>query len=237
MESRLYICPRCGKGVKSTSGLIRYVNVYKIPITLPSCQLSTPAPILEYNMTNYPNSSSDYFKKDVSLETSKNNEEEIRPAHITHNDNENSRPPDIDKQRPTIPNWIPRNGLLSELSRNFREVTFSESEFSIGTPVSDTRYVHPGSQNSNLFYPFNYQLDYILAHYFSESETTKHNVDKFLSNLLMKLITKKLLYCNIDESMEKLSAIPQGIPDNKQTEYKFVLESGIDKIAVQSLTI
>ncbi len=95
----------------------------------------------------------------------------------------------------------------------------------------DTRYVYPGSRSNNLFHSFNDQLDYALVHYFAESETTKCNIDKFLSNPLMKPITKKLSYRNADEWIEKLSAIPWGIPDNKWTEYKFELESDVDKIA------
>ncbi len=199
MESRLYSCPRYGKSVKFTSGLIRYVNACKIPVTLPSCQHYTPALILEYNTTNHLDLPSDYFAEDISPGASNNNKEEIRPADITDNDDENSRPANIDKKRPTTPNWTSRNGLLSELSQNFREVTFSKSEFPIGTPVSDTRYVHHGSQSNNPFHLFNDQLDYALAHYFAELETIKCNIDKFLSNSLMKPITKKLLYCNADE--------------------------------------
>ena len=77
----------------------------------------------------------------------------------------------------------------------------------------------------------------MLAHYFADSEITKRNDDKFLTNLLMKPITKNLSYCNANNWMEKLSAIPLGIPDDKWTKYKFELESGMDKVAGQSLTI
>ncbi len=41
--------------------------------------------------------SSDYFKEDINLGVSKNDEEEIRLVDTTGNDNENSRPVDIDK--------------------------------------------------------------------------------------------------------------------------------------------
>ncbi len=75
----------------------------------------------------------------------------------------------------------------------------SKSEFLVGTPVSDIRDEHLGSHNNNLFYPFNDQLDYALTNYFAKPETTKRNVDKFLSNPLLKPITKKLSYCNTDE--------------------------------------
>ena len=108
-----------------------------------------------------------------------------------------------------------RNGLLGELSSNFREVTLSESEFLASIPVLATRYKHSRSQNNNLFYPFNGQLDYALAHYFADSQTTKRNVDKLLTNPLMKPITKNLSYYNVYEEIIKLSAIPWGIPDDK----------------------
>lgn len=62
-------------------------------------------------------------------------------------------------------------------------------------------------------------------------------MDKFLFNPLMKPIIKNLLYYNTDKWMKKLSVIPQGIPNNKQTEYKIQLESGIDKVTGQSLII
>ncbi len=77
----------------------------------------------------------------------------------------------------------PQNGLLvSESSSFLREVRFSEQEFPTGIPVSNIKYHHPGFQNNNLFHSFNNQLDYVLATYFAEFETTKGNVDRFLSN-------------------------------------------------------
>ena len=127
----------------STSSLIGHVNSYKILITLPSRLPSTPAPIFEYNITNHPNLPSDNFKEDMSLRVPNNNKEEIRLADTISSFNRYSKPANIDKERPTTPNWISQNVLLSELSRNFREVTFSESEFPVGTLVLDTRYVHP----------------------------------------------------------------------------------------------
>lgn len=96
-------------------------------------------------------------------------------------------------------NWISQNKLLAESCSTFREVTFSESEFLANTPVSKTWYKHSGIQNNNPFYPFNNHLDNESAHYFAESETTKWNVDKFLTNLLMEFIIRKLSYCNISE--------------------------------------
>ena len=78
---------------------------------------------------------------------------------------------------------IPQDGLLgNKLLSSPKEVRFSEQEFSAGTPVFNIKYDHPESQNDNLFYPFYNQLDYVLAYYFAESETTKSNVNKFLSN-------------------------------------------------------
>lgn len=84
---------------------------------------------------------------------------------------------------------------------------FNESEFPVGTSVLDTRYKHPRNQNNNQFYLFNKQLDYVLAHYFAKLDTTKGIINKFLSNLLMKPINKKLLYYNRNEQMKKLSTI------------------------------
>ena len=86
-------------------------------------------------------------------------------------------------------------------------MTFNESKFLADIPILAIKYKHFGSQNNNLFYLFNGQLDYALAHYFANSKITKCNVDKFLTNLLMKPITKDLSDCNADEWIEKLSAI------------------------------
>ena len=61
------------------------------------------------------------------------------------NNNKNIRPANIDKKRPIIPNEILSNVLLSELSRNFREITFSKFEYLVGIPVLNTRYEHFGS--------------------------------------------------------------------------------------------
>lgn len=94
---------------------------------------------------------------------------------------------------------MPQNELLSKLSSTFKKMTFSKSEFPIGTSILNTSYVYPRSQNNNLFSSFNDQLDYIFTYLFAKLETTKHKVNKFLLNSLMKHITKKLLYCKIDE--------------------------------------
>ena len=162
--------------------------------------------MLNYNRTNLLDLLSDNNKEDIGPEASNNGKERIRLADMD-NYKEDIRPADIDKKRPASPYWMSQNGLLSELSSNLRDVMFSESKFPVSTPVLDTRYKHPGSQNNNLFYPFNGQLDYALAHYFLDLETTKPNIDKFITNSLMKPITKNLLYCNADEWIEKLSAI------------------------------
>lgn len=153
------------------------------------------------------------------------------------NDKENIRLAYIDKQRPAIPNQTLQNRLLSKSSSTFKEVIFSKSQFSAGTLILNTRYKHPGNQNNNLFYPFNDQVNYALAHYFPDSKTTKQNVYKFFTNLLIKSITKNLLYLIIEEQMKNLSAISQGIPNNKQIKQKFELKSGVDKVAGKSPTL
>ncbi len=110
----------------------------------------------------------------------------------------------------------PQDGLLaSELSSSLKEVRFSKQEFSAGISVSDIKYHYSGSQNNNSFYPFNDQLDYAVTTYFVESETTKGNVDRFLCDLLIAPLTKKLYYRNTNEWIEKLSNILWSIPNNK----------------------
>lgn len=71
---------------------------------------------------------------------------------------------------------------------------FTKFKFPTSKPVLNIRYKYFRSQNNNLFYHFNHSLEYALANYLEKSETTKCNEDKFLSNLLMKAIIKKLSY-------------------------------------------
>ena len=106
----------------------------------------------------------------------------------------------------------PQNGLFAnESSSSLKEIKFSEQEFLAGKPISNIKYYHLGSQNNNLFYPFNNQLYYTFTTYFAESENTKGNVKRFLSNPLMAPLTKKLSYQNADKWMKKLSDILWGI--------------------------
>ena len=94
----------------------------------------------------------------------------------------------------------PQDRLLkSKSSSSLKKIKFSDKEFPSGTLVSDIIYDHPVSQNNNLFYLFYNQLNYVLAYYFAESGTTQNNIDKFLSDLLMAPLTKKLSYQNIDK--------------------------------------
>ena len=89
--------------------------------------------------------------------------------------------------------------LGNELLSSLREVRFSDQKFTVGILVSNIKYNHPGFQNNNPFYLFHNQLAYRLAKYFTESETTKSNIDKFLSKPLMALLTEKLSYQNADK--------------------------------------
>ena len=107
MESRLYVCQRCGKGVKFTSGLRRHVNACKIPISLLCRQLSNPDPVLDYNTINPLDLPLNNNKKGITPEVSNHGDlEGTRPANIG-NDKEDIRLADIDKQRPATPNWTP----------------------------------------------------------------------------------------------------------------------------------
>ena len=142
---------------------------------------------------------SDNFEKDIGLKLSNNDKEKIRLAYIIGNNNKNNISADIDQPRPIIPKWTPQNGLLSDLSQNFKQVTFSKSKFPFGTSVSNIRYKHLGSWSRNLLHSFNDQLNYVFAHYIVELKITKYNIDKFPSNALQKVITNKLSYCNPDK--------------------------------------
>ena len=71
--------------------------------------------------------------------------------------------------------------LGSKLLSSLREVRFNDQEFVTNTSVSNIKYNLPRFENNNSFYPFHDQLNYRLAKYFAESETSKSNVDKFLS--------------------------------------------------------
>lgn len=96
MESKLYVCLRCGKSVKSITGLIRHVNACTIPNSLPYCQSLNSKPMLNYNKTNPLDLPSKKHKQDISLKRSNNCNEKIRPANMDNNE-ENIRPLDIKK--------------------------------------------------------------------------------------------------------------------------------------------
>ena len=103
MELRLYACPRCGKEVKSISGLKKHINSCKIPNSLPYCQSSNSKLVLDYNATNPLDLPSNKNKEDISLRVSNNGGEIIRPADMDNN-KEDIRLADISKKRPTTPN-------------------------------------------------------------------------------------------------------------------------------------
>lgn len=79
-----------------------------------------------------------------------------------------------------------------------REVRFSNQKFAASTLVSNIKYNHLGFLFKYPFYPFHDQINYVLAHYLALSETTKDNVNMFLSKPLMVLFTKRLSYQNAD---------------------------------------
>ena len=198
------MCLRYGKGIKSTSELTRHLNAYtkKVPQTFHL-----------HRLHDDPVDTSDGDLEDESQLLDKTNYT-LRDAT------------DLPTKK------APWDGLFASKSlSSLREKWFTGKEFPAGTPVSDIKYNHPGLKHQNSFYPFNDQLDYALAHYFAESETTKGNVNKFLSDPLMTPLTKKLSYKNADEWMEKLSEIPWGIPENKWIEHKYNVESGVSGIA------
>ena len=98
MESRSYVCSRCGKSIMSTNNLTRYVNTCKILIILPSHQPSNPESVLDYNITNLLELPSDNKGENISPGASYNGKKTIRSADIDNN-KEDTRQADIDKQR------------------------------------------------------------------------------------------------------------------------------------------
>lgn len=121
--------------------------------------------------------------------------------------------------------------LASESLLLLRKEWFTGNEFSASIPILIIKYNHPGLQYKNSFYLFKDQFYYTLAYYFAKSKTTKANVNKLLSDLLMTLFTEKLSYKNANEWMGKLLKIPWGIPEDKWIEYKFDVKSGVSDIA------
>ena len=186
--AKQYLCPRYGKGIKSTSGLTRHLN---------ACTKEVPRTAHLHKLHDDPVDTSDGNLEDRSQLLNEIN-------YIMRDAT------DLPTER------IPWDRLLASKSlSSLREKWFTRNKFVAGTLVSDIKYNHSGLKHQNSFYPFNDQLDYALAHYFAESETTKGNVNKFLSDPLMTPLTKKLSYKNADEWMEKLSEIPWGIPKDK----------------------
>ena len=105
--------------------------------------------------------------------------------------------------------------FASEFLSLLREKWFSSHEFSSDISIIDKKYKYLRSKYKNSFYFFNNQLEYSLAHDFAKSEITKANVNKFSTDLLIALLTKKLSYKNANKWIEKLLEISWGILDNK----------------------
>ena len=99
-----------------------------------------------------------------------------------------------------LPGYM-REGWLftSDLSLSLKKVWFSKQEFLASRPINNIKYNHLKLQNNKTFYLFNDRLDYALAHYFANFETTKSNINRFLFDLLMALLTKKLSHQNTDK--------------------------------------
>ena len=81
----------------------------------------------------------------------------------------------------------------------------------------------------------NDQLDHALANYFAESQTTKSNVNRFLSNLLMAPLTEKLSYQNADKWIEKLLDIPWDISNDEWIDHKFEFQRDVGGMAGQEI--
>ena len=171
-SAKQYSCPRCGKGTKSTSGLTRHLN---------ACTKEVPRTAHLHKLHDDPVDTSDGNLEDES--------QLLDEINYTVRDIIDS------PTKKTL-----RDGLLaSESLSSLSEEWFTENKFPAGIPVLNIKYNHLGLKYRNGFYPFNNQLDYALTHYFAESETTKGNINKILSDPLMTPLNKKLSYKNADE--------------------------------------
>ena len=172
LSAKQYLCLRCGKRTKSTSGFTRHHN---------ACTKEVPQTA---NLYKFYNDLVDTSDGDLEDGNQLLNETNYTVKDAT----------DLPTKR------TPRDGLLtSEFLSLLRKKWFTGKEFPAGILVSDIKYNYLGLKHQNSFYLFNDQLDYTLAHYFAESKTTKGNLSKFLFDLLMTSLTKKLSYKNTDE--------------------------------------
>lgn len=103
MVSKSYIYLRCGKHIKFTNSLIKYVNACKIPIILPNYQSLNPDLVLNYDTTNFLDLLLVNIKEDISPVASNNDIKRMKLADI-NNDRKDIRQIDIDKDRPATPN-------------------------------------------------------------------------------------------------------------------------------------
>ena len=128
LSVKQYSCPRCEKGTKSTSGLIRHLN---------ACTKKVPQTAHLHKLYNDPVDISDGDLEDGS--------QLLDETNYTIRDTTDS---------PT--ERTPWDGLLvSESSSSLREEWFTGKEFLAGILVSDIKYNHPGLKHQNSFYPFN----------------------------------------------------------------------------------
>lgn len=89
--------------------------------------------------------------------------------------------------------------MVSKFLSILKEKWFNSHKFLLSRLILDKRYKQSELKFKSTFHFFNHQLDYTLAYYFAESEITKGNINKLLTNLLMALFTKKLLYKNANK--------------------------------------
>ena len=166
------MCPRCRKKTKSTSGLTRHLNACTKEVS----QITHLHKLYDDLV--------DILKGDLEDRSQLLDETNYNIKDATN--------------LPT--KKTSRDGLLASKSLlSLREEWFTRNKFPTDILVSDIKYNHPRLKHQNSFYIFKDQLDYVLAHYFAESKTTKSNVNKFLSDLLIITLIKKLSYKNVDE--------------------------------------
>lgn len=177
MSTRLYLCSIQGKTVKFTGGPTRHLIACKDQLYL---KLLYEPPQHKFHNKQDASGGNWEGKSDLLGETVTNATANGIFKRLTEN--------------------TPQTRLFVSKSLSMlREKWFNSHEFPVAIPISHKKFKYPRSKHKISFFSFNNQLDYDLAHYFVQSETTKCNLNKFSTNLLMTSLTEKLSLKNADK--------------------------------------
>lgn len=83
-----------------------------------------------------------------------------------------------------------------KLSLFLKNVRFYKEKFFVSELVLNIKNYYPNFQNNDLFYLLNNVLDYTTTNYFARFKSIKIKINKYLSDLLIARLIKKLFYQN-----------------------------------------